>query len=85
MAFSVAVTDASGRAITGLTPTWLFAPGEGLIGQAALEKHTDPFGQGPFEYQAQAKGFELRSKLSLDGKPVSLVVGMPCLSKASRR
>lgn len=31
--FTITVTDASGREITGLTPTWLFAPGEGLIGQ----------------------------------------------------
>ncbi|HUQ80956.1 MAG TPA: Ig-like domain-containing protein [Gemmatimonadaceae bacterium] len=30
--FSATVTDASGRQIAGLTPTWLFAPGEGLIG-----------------------------------------------------
>ena len=31
--FSLTATDASGRAISGLTPTWLFSPGEGLIGQ----------------------------------------------------
>ena len=31
--FTLAATDASGRAISGLTPTWLFAGGEGLIGQ----------------------------------------------------
>ena len=31
--FTLAVTDASGRPIGGLTPTWLFAGGEGLIGQ----------------------------------------------------
>ncbi len=31
--FAVSVTDAAGHEISGLTPTWLFAPGEGLIGQ----------------------------------------------------
>ncbi len=31
--FSLIVTDAAGRTVAGLTPTWLFAPGEGLIGQ----------------------------------------------------
>jgi hypothetical protein len=31
--FTLTVTDAAGRTITGLTPTWLFAPGEGLIEQ----------------------------------------------------
>jgi hypothetical protein len=30
--FNATVTDAAGRTIGGLTPTWLFAPGEGLIG-----------------------------------------------------
>jgi hypothetical protein len=46
-------------------------------GQAALAKHADPFGQGPFEYKALPKGFELRSKLTLDGKPISLTIGAP--------
>jgi hypothetical protein len=46
-------------------------------GQAALAKHPDPFGRGPFEYKALPKGFELQSKLTLDGKPVGLIVGMP--------
>ena len=31
--FTLSATDASGRTISGLTPTWLFAPGDGLIGQ----------------------------------------------------
>ncbi|HEY4302932.1 MAG TPA: Ig-like domain-containing protein [Gemmatimonadaceae bacterium] len=31
--FTMTATDASGRAISGLTPTWMFAPGEGLMGQ----------------------------------------------------
>jgi hypothetical protein len=46
-------------------------------GQAALAKHPDPFGHGPFEYKALPKGFELHSKLTLDGRPVGLTVGMP--------
>jgi hypothetical protein len=44
-------------------------------GQGALAKHPDPFGQGPFEYKALPQGFELRSKLTLDGQPISLTVG----------
>ena len=44
-------------------------------GQAALEQHADPFGGGPFDYQATDRGFELRSKLQLDGQPVTLKVG----------
>jgi hypothetical protein len=31
MRFTVSATDAAGRAVTGLTPTWSFAPGEGII------------------------------------------------------
>jgi hypothetical protein len=46
-------------------------------GQAALAKHNDPFGQGPFEYKATPKGFELRSKLTLEGKPVTVTIGVP--------
>jgi hypothetical protein len=46
-------------------------------GQAALAKHPDPFGSGPFEYKALPQGFELRSKLTLEGKPVTLTVGPP--------
>jgi hypothetical protein len=44
-------------------------------GRGALAQHRDPFGQGPFEYTARPEGFELRSKLTFDGKPVTLVVG----------
>jgi hypothetical protein len=46
-------------------------------GQAALAKHPDPFGSGPFEHKALPQGFELRSKLTLEGKPVTLTVGSP--------
>ncbi len=36
----------------------------------------DPFGDGPFEYRALDKGFELKSKLLFKGQPVTLTVGM---------
>ncbi len=44
-------------------------------GQGSLAKHPDPFGQGPFEYQARPQGFELRSKLVLNGERITLTVG----------
>jgi hypothetical protein len=44
-------------------------------GQGALAKHADPFGKGPIQYAVRPQGFELRSALTLDGKPVTLVVG----------
>jgi len=31
--FTLSVTDGAGRTINGLTPTWLFAPGDGLVEQ----------------------------------------------------
>ena len=47
--------------------------GEGELNEKRL---ADPYGDGaPFEYQKTDKGFELRSKLTWDGKPVSLTVG----------
>jgi hypothetical protein len=46
-------------------------------GQGALANHPDPFGKGPFQYAARPHGFELRSALTLDGKPVTLTVGPP--------
>jgi hypothetical protein len=46
-------------------------------GEPALAKHADPFGTGPFQYTARPHGFELRSALQIDGKPVTLVVGPP--------
>ena len=44
-----------------------------------IERHDlpSPFGQGPLEYKSQSKGFELRSKLVLEGKPITLTVGTP--------
>jgi hypothetical protein len=46
-------------------------------GPEKLQDIKDPFGDGPFEYQALDKGFELRSKLIYEGKPVSLTFGKP--------
>jgi hypothetical protein len=44
-------------------------------GPDAVKETRDPFGDGPFEYQASSEGFELRSKLMHEGKPVSLTIG----------
>ena len=46
-----------------------------LKGPDALKSIKDPYGDGPFRYRATKKGFELRSKLRVDGKPVTLTVG----------
>jgi hypothetical protein len=50
-----------------------------LVAQGGPDKvkdASDPFGAGPFEYHATAgNGFELKSKLIFNGKPVSLTVG----------
>ncbi len=40
-----------------------------------LKETKDPFGNGPFEYRALDKGFELKSQLLYQGKPVTLRVG----------
>jgi hypothetical protein len=44
-------------------------------GPERLADIDDPFGDGPFEYEELASGFELRSGLTEDGKPVTLTVG----------
>ncbi len=46
-----------------------------LGGPNRLKDIPDPFGDGPFEYRALDKGFELKSKLIYREKPVSLAVG----------
>jgi hypothetical protein len=46
-------------------------------GPEALKDIKDPFGDGPFEYKSLDKGFELRSKLTYENKPVTLTVGQP--------
>ena len=45
-------------------------------GEGAVGRSVDPFGHGPFEYARTSRGFELRSKLQRDGKPVILDFGM---------
>jgi hypothetical protein len=44
-------------------------------GRDKLKDIKDPFGNGPFAYRALDKGFELKSKLLVEGKPVTLTVG----------
>jgi hypothetical protein len=44
-------------------------------GPDKLKEIRDPFGDGPFEYKALDKGFELKSKLLFEGKPVTLTIG----------
>ncbi len=44
-------------------------------GADKLKAIKDPFGDGPFEYKALDRGFELKSKLHFEGQPVTLVVG----------
>ena len=44
-------------------------------GPEKLKEIKDPYGDGPFEYKALDKGFELRSKLIFEGQPVTLMAG----------
>ena len=44
-------------------------------GPQKLKEIKDPYGDGPFEYQALDKGFELKSKLLFEGQSVTLVAG----------
>ena len=44
-------------------------------GPDKLKDIKDPFDDGPFEYRALDKGFELKSKLTHQEKPVTLTVG----------
>jgi hypothetical protein len=44
-------------------------------GPDKLKDIRDPFGAGPFEYRALDHGFELKSKLIFEEKPVTLTVG----------
>ena len=52
-------------------------PGIGAVkgGPGKLKDIEDPFGNGPFEFRALDKGFELKSKLLYKGQPVMLTVG----------
>ena len=44
-------------------------------GPDKLKDSKDPFGDGPFQYRALDKGFELKSKLLVKGQPLTLTVG----------
>ena len=44
-------------------------------GPEKLKEIQDPYGDGPFEYKALERGFELKSKLFFEGQPVTLVAG----------
>jgi hypothetical protein len=44
-------------------------------GPEKLKGSQDPYGDGPFEYRALDKGFELRSRLVVRGQPLTLTVG----------
>jgi hypothetical protein len=46
-----------------------------IDGPDAAKTHRDPFGDGPFEYTPFEGGFELRSKLQHQDKPMVLTVG----------
>ena len=44
-------------------------------GPDKLKEIKDPFGDGPFAYRPLDKGFELQSKLTFEGQPVTLRAG----------
>jgi hypothetical protein len=44
-------------------------------GPDKIKDTRDPFGDGAFEYRALDKGFELKSKFLVEGKPLTLTVG----------
>ena len=44
-------------------------------GPEKLKDIPDPFGNGPFEYRTLDSGYELKSKLVVDDKPVTLTIG----------
>jgi hypothetical protein len=68
------VIHSQGRAHTRLA---LFKAAVAVVlgGKDKLKDIKDPSGDGPFEYKVLDKGFELKSKLLLNGKPVTLTVG----------
>jgi hypothetical protein len=55
----------------------LFKAALGVVegGSRRLKDFKDPFGDGPFEYRALEKGFDLKSKLLFKSQPVSLTFG----------
>jgi hypothetical protein len=46
-------------------------------GAEKVKDSRDPYDHGAFEHAALPQGFELKSKLTVDGKPVTLRVGAP--------
>jgi hypothetical protein len=60
-----------------MTQRALFKAGLAVVqgGPDKLKDVKDPFGDGPFEYRALDRGFELRSRLPSGGQPLTLVVG----------
>ena len=44
-------------------------------GPDKLKNINDPFGHGPFQYRALGRGFELKSTLRYQDKPITLTVG----------
>jgi hypothetical protein len=68
------VTESKRRATTQLA---LFRAAIAIVqGDPDKIKDTkDPFGDGPFEYRALDKGFELKSKFLVEGQPLTLTVG----------
>jgi hypothetical protein len=51
-------------------------------GPEKLAAIKDPFGDGPFGFRKLEEGFELSSKLQVEGKPVGLVIGQTKSSAA---
>jgi len=48
-----------------------------LEGATSVQRHEDPFGDGPFIYKETENGFRLESQLMRRGEPVKLDVGRP--------
>ena len=46
-----------------------------LDGKDALKNYPEPYGDGPFGYEAIDGGFELKSKFKYKDQPVTLTVG----------
>jgi len=52
-------------------------------GREKLATVPDPYGMGEFTYRERPQGFELESKLTVAGKPMTLVVGPPDAAPAA--
>jgi RNA polymerase sigma factor (sigma-70 family) len=69
---------AYGTVCAGRATRELFMTGIAVVrdGESAVSHSVDPFGNGPFEYVRTPRGFQLRSKLTRDGKQITLDFGM---------